>query len=260
MADRDEHEKAEHTQKRDDEKAGEERSHPVGTGVGAAGGAVAGAAIGSVAGPAGTAVGAVVGGVAGALAGHGVARALNPKEEDEYWRENFATRPYVEPGSEYGAYQPAYRYGWEATARHQGRPFEEIEPDLRRNWDEARGQSALGWDHARDAVRDAWHRARRGTTVPTTFDADEEDRYWRENYSSRPYAGPGSTYDTWAPAYRYGAAAHERYAGRGWSDVEPQLRQEWEREHGASSWERFKEAVRDAWQRAEHPLRGGEPG
>src|SRR5512146_1103032 len=106
MAEKD---KDERTQERDDAAAGETRSHPVGTGVGAAGGAAAGAAIGSVAGPAGTAVGAVVGGIAGALAGHGVAQALNPKEEDAYWRENFASRPYVTPGSAYDTYQPAYR-------------------------------------------------------------------------------------------------------------------------------------------------------
>src|SRR3954463_13774531 len=74
-------------------------SHPIGTGVGAAGAGAAGAAIGAVAGPVGAAVGAVVGAVAGGLAGKGVAEAVNPTEEDAYWRDNYSTRPYVQPGT-----------------------------------------------------------------------------------------------------------------------------------------------------------------
>jgi hypothetical protein len=232
------------------EEAGEGRSHPVGIGVGAAGGATTGAAIGSVGGPAGVAIGAAVGGIAGALAGKSVAEALNPKDEDEYWRENFAARPYVTPGTDYSTYQPAYRYGWEATARHQGREFDEIEPDLRRDWEQQHDTGALGWDHAREAVRDAWHRARRGATHG--FDSAAENRYWRENYASRPYAERGGSYDSYAPAYRYGATAYQRYAGRDWNDVEPQLREDWEREHGESTWDRFKDAVHDAWLRVSH--------
>ncbi len=32
---------------------------------------------------------------------------------------------------------------------------------------------------------------------------DEEDRWWRENFASRPYAA-GHTYEEFRPAYRYG--------------------------------------------------------
>src|SRR2546421_5181345 len=71
-------------------------AHPVGTGVGAAGAGAAGAAIGAAAGPAGAAIGAVVGAVAGGLVGKGVAEAVNPTEEENYWKENYQTRPYFE--------------------------------------------------------------------------------------------------------------------------------------------------------------------
>src|SRR5215210_7591519 len=102
-------------------------SHPVGTGVGAAAGGAAGAAIGSVVPGVGTAVGgavgAVVGAVAGGLAGKGVAEAIDPTTEDAYWRENYRNRPYVQPGTTYDEYAPAYRYGWEARTRHRGRRF-----------------------------------------------------------------------------------------------------------------------------------------
>src|SRR4051812_35221837 len=72
-------------------------AHPVGTGIGAAGAGAAGAAIGAALGPAGSAVGgvvgAVVGALAGGLAGKGAAEAINPTDEDAYWRENYKTRP-----------------------------------------------------------------------------------------------------------------------------------------------------------------------
>src|SRR5213593_2459651 len=85
--------------------------------------------------PVGAAVGAVVGGVAGGPAGKGAAEAVNPTLEDEYWRANYATRPYVTPGSTYDTYRPAYQYGWESYVQYEGRRFDEVEPELARNWD-----------------------------------------------------------------------------------------------------------------------------
>jgi uncharacterized protein (TIGR02271 family) len=136
-------------------------SHPVGTGVGAAGGGAAGAAIGTaVAGPIGTAVGAVVGAVAGGLAGKGAAEAIDPTAEDAYWRENYKTRPYVSGNTRYDEVAPAYRFGWEARQKHQGKKFEEVEPNLRQDWEKTRAtaKSNLTWDKAGAAARDAWNR------------------------------------------------------------------------------------------------------
>jgi hypothetical protein len=135
-------------------------AHPVGVGVGAAGGAAAGAAIGSVAGPVGTAVGAAVGGVAGGLAGKGAAEAVNPTVEDAYWRQNYASRPYIDKGADYEAYRPAYRYGWESYDRYAGQSFDDVEPQLSSEWEARPGQ--IGWSKARSAVRDAWQRVDEG--------------------------------------------------------------------------------------------------
>ena len=132
-------------------------SHPIGTGVGAAGGGAAGAAIGSVAGPIGTAVGAVVGAVAGGLAGKGVGEMVDPTGEDTYWRENYKTRPYAS-GASYDEYQPAYRMGWESSQRFKGQPFDQAEPNLKVDWERAKGKSKLTWDKAKFAVKDAWDR------------------------------------------------------------------------------------------------------
>jgi hypothetical protein len=140
-------------------KSGAIGAHPVGTGVGAAGGAVAGAAIGTaVGGPVGAVVGAATGAATGALAGHGVAVAVNPTEEDAYWRDHYAKRDYVEKNRPYADYGPAYRYGWESHARLGNRPFHEIESELAAGWDKAKGESKLAWAHAKHATSDAWHR------------------------------------------------------------------------------------------------------
>ena len=163
-------------------------AHPVGVGVGAAGGgaagAAAGAAIGAAAGavatgpaaPIGAVIGTVVGAVAGGLAGKGVAEAVNPTAEDTYWRDNYKTRPYAAGGDDVTTYtydddfRPAYRYGWESRAKHQGRKFDEVEADLGRDWDRAKGSSRLNWDRAREATRDAWHRVERA--IPGDADRD----------------------------------------------------------------------------------------
>ena len=142
-------------------------SHPVGTGVGAAGGGAAGAAIGSVAGPIGTAVGAIVGAVAGGLAGKGVGEMIDPTGEDKYWRENYSSRSYVDRGTSYDEYAPAYRMGWESSQRFKGHSFDQAEPNLKTDWERTKGQSKLSWDKAKLAVKDAWDRTTGGTSQTT---------------------------------------------------------------------------------------------
>jgi hypothetical protein len=145
-------------------------AHPVGVGAGAAAGAVTGAAVGSLGGPAGTAVGAAAGAVAGGLAGKAAAESINPTVEDEYWRTNYESRPYVTSGAVYDEYRPAYRYGWESYGRYRGRRFEDVEDDLRLGWDDYKGSSRLTWEKAKDATRDAWHRVERA--LPGDADRD----------------------------------------------------------------------------------------
>ena len=134
-------------------------AHPVGTGIGALlGGAAAGAATGTVAGPVGTVIGAAIGAIAGGLVGKGVAESIDPTREDAYWRDNYTDRPYVEAGAPYDDFGPAYGYGVDAYTRNAGRNFDDVEPQLERGWDSARGTSKLDWDRAKNASRDAWQR------------------------------------------------------------------------------------------------------
>jgi hypothetical protein len=124
---------------------------------GVAGAAAAGAAAGGMTGPIGAGVGAVAGAVVGAMAGKSVPNAFDPVAEETYWRDNYPSRPYA-VGTAYDEYRPAYSYGIDAYRRYPGRHFDEIEPELARDWQRRRGASRLDWDRAKMASRDAWQR------------------------------------------------------------------------------------------------------
>jgi len=153
-------------------------AHPVGEAIGAATGAVAaGAAVGSIGGPVGAAVGAAVGGVAGAWAGKEIADNADPRLEDDYWRENWESRSYIDGGFSYDQdYGPAYRYGVDAYTRYPQRHYDEIESDLSAGWDEARGESRLSWDRARHPVRDAWQRISDAVERAIPGDSDKDGK------------------------------------------------------------------------------------
>jgi hypothetical protein len=159
-----------HTNERDENRdpiTDEPGAHPVGAGIGAAvGGAAAGAAAGMAAGPVGTVAGAVIGGVAGGLAGKEIAEQIDPTVEEHYWRNEYPNRDYYDPTIGYPEVGPAYQYGWESRVEHRERKWDEVEPDLAREWTTHRGKSTLDWGRARPATRDAWDR------VDKTFHAN----------------------------------------------------------------------------------------
>ncbi len=137
---------------------GEPEAHPISTGVGAVGAGLAGTVAGSViGGPPGAVVGAVVGAFAGGLAGHHV--AVNPDEEDAHWRKTHQSEPYYDREYTYEDYEPGYRVGYSGYGVHANKGgFDDIEPDLRAEYERSRGQSKLDWEKARPASRAAWER------------------------------------------------------------------------------------------------------
>jgi hypothetical protein len=82
--------------------------------------------------------------------------------EDNYWHENFTSRPYALGPDYYDRFRPAFRYGFESGNNHPGRTWDEAEGDLEAGWQgyEHRGEQAGTWDEVRPAVRDAWDRRR----------------------------------------------------------------------------------------------------
>jgi hypothetical protein len=77
--------------------------------------------------------------------------------EEAWWRENYASRPYVRADLPFDFYSPAFRYGYESANRYRGRKWEEVESELEGGWDSVRGSSRSTWQEIKDAVKDAWN-------------------------------------------------------------------------------------------------------
>lgn len=83
---------------------------------------------------------------------------IDPILEDAYWRENYVDRPYVMEGDLYDPYDAAYRTGYENYGRYRGQSFDDVEEDLREDYEQRPGTVELTWERAKDAARDAWER------------------------------------------------------------------------------------------------------
>jgi uncharacterized protein (TIGR02271 family) len=83
--------------------------------------------------------------------------------------------------------------------------------------------------------------ANSGMSTSRMDDDSDFRNHWRNNFGST-----GGRYEDYDSAYRYGStmAGNERYKNHQWSDVEPQLRGDWESSHPGSDWEKVKDAVR----------------
>jgi hypothetical protein len=83
------------------------------------------------------------------------------------------------------------------------------------------------------------------------FNPGVEERYWRANYSSRPYVPSVATFEEYAPAYRYGWEGRLRFVGRQFSEIEGDLERDWDQLKGACrlKWKQARRAVHDAWDR-----------
>ncbi|MGZ5198923.1 MAG: hypothetical protein ACXWC4_04060 [Telluria sp.] len=162
--------------------------------------------------------------------------------DDDYYRRDWTSK-YSTSGGRYEDFQPAYSYGAEMARNEQyrGRQWNDVESDLRDTWERRHPGASSTWERFKAAIRHGWDR----------MSGDEASRsHWNSNYASA-----GGSYDDYAPAYSYGSemAGDARYRGRKWDDVESDLRSDWDTRHpgdsGASTWERFKAAVRHGWER-----------
>ncbi|MEX1184856.1 MAG: hypothetical protein WEF86_16740 [Gemmatimonadota bacterium] len=126
-----------------------------GEGVGGIGGTLAGAGIGSAAGPVGTIIGGIAGALGGWWAGEKAGRALEDMgdHEDHYRRHH---RGLGSSDIEYDEARLGYGVGHAAGRNpdYQGRPFDEVETDLRRGWKHDRRD----YDSMRPFVRTGYER------------------------------------------------------------------------------------------------------
>jgi hypothetical protein len=77
---------------------------------------------------------------------------------------------------------------------------------------------------------------------------EEREASFREHF--RQMGPTGGTYEQYSPAYRYGYGLRHRIGDKSeWSAVESHAKSEWEA-HNPNTWERFRMAVRHAWEKA----------
>jgi hypothetical protein len=161
---------------------------------------------------------------------------------DDDFRSDWDTN-YSSLGGSYDDYAPAYRYGSESRSKYAGRDWDDVETELRSDWDSRYNKSGelSTWDKFKNAVRRGWDKI--------TPDSKDDD-YYRSDWDTN-YAALGGAYDDYAPAYRYGSESRSKFANRNWDEVETDLRSDWDSRYNTSgepsTWEKFKAAVRHGW-------------
>jgi uncharacterized protein (TIGR02271 family) len=82
---------------------------------------------------------------------------LGTVEDDNYFRGHW-TSNYANAGGTYDEYAPAYRYGssMRKSELYRGRPWEDVETDLRADWSKRNPGSA--WEKFKAAIRHGWER------------------------------------------------------------------------------------------------------
>lgn len=130
----------------------------LGSGAGAVAGAVTGAAVGAPGGPIGMAIGALAGGVIGAGAGEAMAVRAGIEDYRAHFQRDYTGAAYYRPGQAWEDYQPAYEFAYDQFEEYRGRPWAEVEPGLREEWEIERADrpERAEWAEARAAVADGW--------------------------------------------------------------------------------------------------------
>ena len=85
-----------------------------------------------------------------------------------------------------------------------------------------------------------------GSLSGTDFDSDSYRTEWQKSAGSS-----GGRWEDAEPAYRYGHGlrSDQRYSGREWSSIEPEVRRDWEARNPGSAWDKAKDSVKGAWNR-----------
>lgn len=93
-----------------------------------------------------------------AMAANGEEEAIEALCRD--FADTLHEQPYYSSGRTWKDYAPAYRYAFRSFRAHGERAFEEIERELKQEWNLVRDDSRLTWPEARQAMIAAWRHAR----------------------------------------------------------------------------------------------------
>jgi hypothetical protein len=91
-----------------------------------------------------------------------------------------------------------------------------------------------------------------GKDFAEVVDPTRDDGHGRVDDVGRPVLEPGSSFEDFGPASRFGAESARRHADRSFDEAEPEMARAWADGAGGSpmGWERARHAARGAWDRA----------
>ena len=92
------------------------------------------------------------------------------RDDDSYFRNHF-TSTYGATGASYDDYAPAYSYGSQmaSSGRYTGRQWDDVESDLRTDWESRYSGGPSTWEKMKAAVRHGWDRMTGDTGTNRTY-------------------------------------------------------------------------------------------
>jgi hypothetical protein len=93
-------------------------------------------------------------------------------------------------------------------------------------------------------------------------DTKKEEAYWREHHAEQPYADKNVSYERYAPAYRVGIEAADRYPGKNFEEIEDDVVLDYERAKPEDPlpWDHARHAVHAAWAKLSNEVSPRDPG
>lgn len=82
---------------------------------------------------------------------------LGGTDDDSYYRNHYQSN-FASSGAAYDDYAPAYTYGSQMRSQYAGRQWDDVETDLRTNWESRGTGGASTWERMKAAVRHGWDR------------------------------------------------------------------------------------------------------
>jgi hypothetical protein len=108
-------------------------------------------------------------------------------------------------------------------------------------------KAGLRFSNVRGTV--SWYNNNRETKGAKVAEPKKEEAYWREQHAKQRYADKDLAYEHYAPVYRTGIKAAEKYPGKPFEEIEDEVALDYERNEAGSAlpWDHARHAVHAAW-------------
>lgn len=100
-----------------------------------------------------------------------------------------------------------------------------------------------------------------GPTATQPVDLKAEEEYWRKHHKDQPHASEDTTFEQFAPAYRVGAQAADKYPGKEFDEIEVDVALDYEKHEVGSAlpWDHVRQASKAAWAKVSGLISPREP-